>query len=99
LLLHSSVVISAYHDELQHPLPSSPPRRSSDLYADRSGASDFLVFDTGDTAPEAPHRSRVGLAWLGDAMIELIEPVGEPPELYRTDRKSTRLNSSHVKNS
>jgi hypothetical protein len=49
------------------------------VYGQRLGVSKFLTFDTRDLNPDAEHRVKVGLAWTGDTMIELIEPVGEHP--------------------
>lgn len=47
----------------------------------RHGISKFLVFDTRDTHPDVRYHVRVGLAWTGPVMIELIEPL-DRNELY-----------------
>jgi hypothetical protein len=47
----------------------------------RLGISKFFIFDTAQMRPDLPHRLRVGLAWTGPVMIELIQPMNHV-ELY-----------------
>ncbi len=49
-------------------------------YGAHLGISDFWVFDT--VASGRPNPIRVGLAWKGEVMIELIQPIGAPNDLY-----------------
>ncbi|MDB5447327.1 MAG: hypothetical protein JWQ97_2644 [Phenylobacterium sp.] len=49
------------------------------LYGERFGVKQFLTFDSRAFNPDAERIVRVGLAWTGEVMIELIEPVGEHP--------------------
>ena len=49
------------------------------LYGERFGVKQFLTFDSRAFNPDADRIVRVGLAWTGEVMIELIEPVGEHP--------------------
>lgn len=52
--------------------------RAVALYAERFGVGEFLTFDTATMNPDAPPM-RVGLAWTGEVMIELIEPGADHP--------------------
>src|SRR5207302_9351309 len=77
-------------------LPSSPTRRSSDLRDLRPGRE--RVHD----APDVVHRDDVFDADLAGAHADLdLRKVRAERALreVRVDRKSTRLNSSHVKSS
>jgi hypothetical protein len=47
----------------------------------RHGVSKFLTFDTRISHPNVRHHVRVGLAWTGPIMVELIEPL-DANELY-----------------
>jgi|KBSSwiStaDraftv2_1062776.scaffolds.fasta_scaffold194719_2 catechol 2,3-dioxygenase-like lactoylglutathione lyase family enzyme len=53
--------------------------RAIEQYRERFGISEFLTFDTRAMQPDAPYHVRIGLAWTGSTMVELIEPVGEHP--------------------
>src|SRR5690606_41624858 len=79
-----------------------PPRRSSDLDPDRIGeyAHAFHRDTLAATAnvPALEHFARS----LSMVFAKVPAPEGAPPDSYTidhsaTDRKSTRLNSSHVK--
>jgi hypothetical protein len=48
------------------------------LYRDRFNVPEFLLLDVSG----APSGFRVGLAWIGAAMVELIQPGDEPRPLY-----------------
>lgn len=48
--------------------------RAVALYGERFGVKDFLTFNSADMNPDAPDPIRVGLAWTGEVMVELIEP-------------------------
>ena len=52
-------------------------------YRDRYGVANFFTFDSAAMSPGPS--SRVGLAWTGDVMIELIEPGADPLSHYRMD--------------
>ncbi|WP_070153786.1 VOC family protein [Sphingobium phenoxybenzoativorans] len=47
-------------------------------YAAAFGVRNFMVFDTAN----GPYALRVGLAWAGDRMVEILDPQGEPSPLY-----------------
>ncbi len=53
--------------------------RAVALYGEKFGVTDFLIFSSADMNPDAPDPIRVGLAWTGDIMIELIEPGPDHP--------------------
>src|SRR5699024_11612943 len=93
-----------------HPAPhSSPLRRSSDLLRqERTSASDLFDDDLlpEEDVPSLPRaresarentRER-GLGGGGESIPELPAPPAPKPKkhVYKRDRKSTRLNSSHV---
>lgn len=54
--------------------------RAVALYGERLGVKRFFTFDTSAMSPEAP--IRVGLAWAGGVMVELIEPIGLAAPVY-----------------
>src|SRR5699024_11997564 len=81
------------------PLPSFPPRRSSDL-SEPVGIGHF--FDGFDSAVECDDKVHPVFLRIIDAefrdAVPFRVPVGnvEKQLLHSQDRKSTRLNSSHV---
>src|SRR5690606_41454731 len=90
---------AVYH----HVLPPSPTRRSSDLYASYVGKGSSVVF---------PQRPAFDGLHFGLQHVDVYHPVIEGANRVGTlyihgdlagmygrlgDRKSTRLNSSHVK--
>lgn len=54
--------------------------RAVALYRERFGAASFFTFDTSTMSAESP--IKVGLAWIGGVMVELIEPLGPPAPVY-----------------
>src|SRR5207302_9097379 len=91
-----------YTDSLEPDLDSFPTRRSSDLGARRcvvtlpgvetTGYSLFRHF--GDKARTISH-CRLGRHCNSDRQWEMVRALS--PKCRKRDRKSTRLNSSHVK--
>src|SRR5690606_42025340 len=94
---------------LTPPLPPPPTRRSSDLSVDHEAAADaahrpaqveHVAHPAGHTEARLGHRAHARIVAHGhghpkhvaEAMRELLAPPAQ-----RRDRKSTRLNSSHVK--
>src|SRR5690606_41679847 len=86
--------------------PSFPTRRSSDLL--EAGLDDIPAFDLDPESAQAVRQGRVlsgmpqadglFLARLHDVPVALMESTGGTAKVVRgLDRKSTRLNSSHVK--
>src|SRR5690606_41826947 len=77
-------------------LPSFPTRRSSDL-------EDLRHVAVGEAVEHQQREAAVDLAESGDPRIDPLEPriahrrFGEQAARCFEDRKSTRLNSSHVK--
>src|SRR5690606_41280626 len=89
----SPLAPSFFYGHGHHPhLPSFPTRRSSDLYRTPEGVELHAV---------PGERARVQLWLFGTSAGEsaqLAGRLGLPFAVaYHTDRKSTRLNSSHVK--
>src|SRR5690606_41732606 len=72
-------------------LHSFPTRRSSDLGGDRH------VHAVADEHGRARERRQVQAPALDRAVQLLRQPLGGERRRRREDRKSTRLNSSHVK--
>src|SRR5690606_42105559 len=75
-------------------LPSSPTRRSSDLEAIVASTPTRvrpLANDRPSSVPET-----VFVTWNESVLVETGRPTCRPTDQI-TDRKSTRLNSSHVK--
>src|SRR5690606_41674329 len=96
--LVSRLLCDFCHRAHRQPL-SFPTRRSSDLSAD---AGDGTVSHGGKgtvlAATSVPPRCRG--SGVRSALDRLRPtPRGRPPPARRVDRKSTRLNSSHVKTS
>jgi hypothetical protein len=52
------------------------------LYKERLGVSQFLTFNTGEMNPALANPILVGLAWTGETMIELIQPIAAGHPLY-----------------
>src|SRR5207253_9485977 len=83
-------------------LHSFPTRRSSDLFAD-AGAALLSLHDSGRLGPrwawvlagEGPAASSLRRS-LSPALRPHVHLVGRVDERLLQDRKSTRLNSSHV---
>src|SRR5690606_41755043 len=91
-----------HHSARNHPTPlSSPTRRSSDLVRD-----DEIIASSGDISAKVNVRSArkslisalYGIA-VEEGRINLDSTLAERAIDDSQDRKSTRLNSSHVKNS
>src|SRR5690606_40930225 len=84
-------------------LPSFPTRRSSDLRLDSSVGDDPILPATPDVAkgPGTPHITAAprGPGVGSEVMAGTPAPVGAVMAVtaVTVDRKSTRLNSSHVK--
>jgi len=53
--------------------------RAMELYRERYGVEEFLIIDSRAMHPGSPNYLKIGLAWTGDTMIELIEPIGDHP--------------------
>jgi len=53
--------------------------KALEVYKTRFGVDKFMTFNTRDMNPDAEHHVKVGLAWTGDVMIELIEAAGDHP--------------------
>ncbi len=53
-----------------------------EVYAKRFGAGDFLTMDTAKMNAGARYTSFVGLAWIGDVQVELIQPKDVNTPLY-----------------
>jgi hypothetical protein len=51
-------------------------------YRDRFNVPEFLILDAAAMAPGSGSTLRVGLAWVGDTMVELIDPGGASYALY-----------------
>ena len=67
-----------------------------------AGESPSVAFS--EAAPEKPSLLRRGLSAVGGAIAEIPQIAYEgvaavPNAMYRGDRKSTRLNSSHIQKS
>jgi len=52
------------------------------VYRERFDVPAFMILDGSVLKPGAQSTLRVALAWIGDTMVELIQPVGEPSPLY-----------------
>src|SRR5690606_40997414 len=84
------------------PLHSFPTRRSSDLYSlvNRPGGLGSKYRASGPQPPSG-FRSKGGypaiLPRIGSGLLSSGRKQDAPNPPRRTDRKSTRLNSSHVK--
>src|SRR5690606_40917322 len=96
-------IASAFHGYVDPPeLPSFPTRRSSDLRASPSSRiviSEPIHSQVLSCVPENPlDDATARIAWPSEtpavALISRSAPAIMP---YWPDRKSTRLNSSHVK--
>src|SRR5690606_40585599 len=93
--------------------PSSPTRRSSDLVGNQRAALVQAAAGHADERPQAGIRLGIGLALLLPDLPFTLGPAGTaigqvlPEQAHAEagragavrDRKSTRLNSSHVKSS
>src|SRR5690606_39926387 len=94
---------TSYYDHLfvrPHHLPSLPTRRSSDLLNDefRAGLSPELAdFVAGPVPARVTMTGRGGGSRTLQAEFDLTDASMSVPEAAWSDRKSTRLNSSHVK--
>src|SRR5690606_40311213 len=85
-------------------LHSFPPRRSSDLLAefarDEHAPSRLLGSRRIETGSDPVDRGpQAGRDRLGDLRRDRVPDLGVVAALEERDRKSTRLNSSHVKSS
>ena len=50
------------------------------------GVEHFRIIEVGAAAGRpAPYGARIAMAWLGELMIELIQPVGTPAPVYVDD--------------
>jgi len=55
-------------------------------YKQNLGIANFSVINVGKAAGnDAPYGARIGLAWAGALMIELIQPIGSPAPFYVDD--------------
>src|SRR5204862_7872902 len=95
-------------------LPSFPTRRSSDLLSSQPTSSVTVPVATSNTGeglvssaifptPAAVvNLTFTGSSWNVDQVVTVTgvnDTVTDPSHAYQIDRKSTRLNSSHVENS
>src|SRR5439155_1966387 len=85
-----------------HPLHSFPTRRSSDLFRFYDINSDVIELARSEFTFLRDSRAKVEVA-LGDARLSLEREPAQNFDVLAldafSDRKSTRLNSSHVANS
>ena len=71
------------------------------IHAYRSlGVTQFRIVEVGAAAGRpGPYGARIGMAWLGELMVELIQPVGAPAPVYVDDLPppgSRRCTFNHV---
>lgn len=69
-----------FHGFFQHGYLTTDIEQALAVFRDRWGVERFFIFDTGDFG--APYPIKVGLAWKGGVMIELIESLGEPAPAF-----------------
>jgi len=66
------------------------------VYRERFAAPRFWVFDNAAARPDDPHPNRVALAWIGETMVELIQPIREPSPLYASALPAKGVRLHHL---
>ncbi len=66
------------------------------VYRDRFAAPRFWVFDNAAARPDDPYPNRVGLAWIGETMVELIQPIREAAPLYAPAMPAKGIRLHHL---
>lgn len=57
--------------------------KALEYYRTKFGAENFWIFDTSIARPDDPFPNKIALGWIGDTMVELIEPsAGKDDPLY-----------------
>jgi hypothetical protein len=80
----------------QHGYVTPDLDRAMAEYRARFDVTDFWVFDTIAARPDDPHPNRVALAWIGDVMVELIQPLREPAPLYAPEMPAQGIRLHHL---